>query len=347
MTHASRRGFTLIELLVVIAIIAILIALLLPAVQAAREAARRAQCVNNLKQLGLAMVNYEGTNGTLAPFSLDLKTTTLIDYDWSATARVLPFTEQGPLYNAINFGLKYTTPDNTTIIKSNVPLLICPSEPNTQLLSAVLPPPTGNYQTAVGSYGWLNGDWYSYGGTGTRPNRAAFGINQSTRLAQITDGTSNTMLASEAKCYGPQYRHCVAEGSGGTLPGLNNPDLIPSPQASPSIIATDSGPCQLIAEGHTRWAKGSVPHTGITTAMPPNTKVLSNGPTGDLDLISMDEDDGGPTYAAVTARSYHSGGVNVLMSDGSVRFIKSTVDGMNWRALGTIAGGEVISGDSY
>ena len=167
MTRAGRRGFTLIELLAVIAIIAVLIALLLPAMQAAREAARRMQCVNNLKQLGLAMANYEASVGAL-PMTMSLigsGNTTAYFTGWSAQARILPYLEQGPMFAAANIGVFKEDPVNSTIIALTVSAFVCPSEARPQVS-------THDYGLAgVISYGVCQGDWFIWGGFNGPQNR--------------------------------------------------------------------------------------------------------------------------------------------------------------------------------
>lgn len=335
-----QRGFTLIELLVVIAIIGVLIALLLPAVQSAREAARRVQCVNNLKQLGLGLHNYESTSGAL-PLSLALSgsgSTVLWFGGWSVHGRVLPFLEQGPLFNSINFDINYETPPNSTVSAQSISVFLCPSEIRTE-------PKMGDagpiYPT---NYGWCMGDWYSWGGFSSMPNRSAFGPNRSRRLAEFTDGLSNAIVAAEVKTYTTYVRDC------GGLANINNPNVIPPPTGDPLAIAPEYNGCKLKPAGaHTEWPDGQVQQSGVTTAWPPNFVVkgtASDRLGQDLDLTSQREHLGGPTYAAITSRSYHPGGVNALLGDGSVRFIKSTINGVIWRAMGTIGGGEVISADA-
>ena len=340
------HGFTLIELLVVIAIVAVLIALLLPAVQAAREAARRIQCVANLKQMGLALNAYESANGVLPPQEVltGMGTQSPIWKNmWGVTARLSPFLEQGPLYDAINFTLHVSDPTNTTVVSSTLKVLICPSEVNSQpYASTSASGVTSTY--GVSSYGWCEGDWYVYGGVGSQANRCAFGVNLSRSFAAVADGLSQTVLGAEVKAAQPEYRSCFPDGSGGTFPALSNPNSVPSPSDSPAVIASAAPQCLLLV-GHTTWANGNSDDDGFTTALPPNTRVLVAGQ--DVDLHTINESDGGPTYAAVTARSYHAGGVNALFGDGSARFIKNSINGSVWRALGTIAGGEVVSADAY
>ena len=337
----TRRAFTLIELLVVIAIIAILIALLLPAVQAAREAARRAQCLTNLKQLGLGMANYESTFGGFPPSMCASGSGTNVTWinGWSALARALPFLEQGNLFNSANLTLWKEDPTNTTTIGQNVAVFLCPSEPRPQVSSH-------DYGlSGVTSYGVNQGDWFVWGGFAGPQNRNAFGMNRARRVAEFVDGTSQTALVAEVKVRQPSSNCRTVP-----LSTIKDPANVPGPTADPYAVAPDYATCPLYPdEFHTEWSDGNVHSAGFTTAWPPNRAVTGNTSQNrglDLDLNGFNEELGGPTFAAITSRSYHPGGVNALMADGSVRFVKGTVNGLTWRALGTVGGGEIIGQDA-
>ncbi len=336
---AHRRGFTLIELLVVIAIIAILIGLLLPAVQQAREAARRMQCKNNLKQIGLALHNYQSSYNVFPPsFCIGgYKGGT-----WSITARILPYVDQANAFNLANLQVSYSDPPNSTngITSQVLPFNRCPSEVNgmTSASSPAFYPP---------NYGYNLGSWKVFTpassnlADGGQPGDGAFAPNSNFSSAHFVDGMSNTLCASEVKC----YTNDVGNDAAAT-------DAYPT---STTINSTGSVTLAVPGSvgGHREWTDGKVFETGFTTTFPPNTKVLiPNGSGGmvDGDYISCKERTtaaacvGKPTYAAVTTRSYHTGSVNTLLMDGSARSFSNSIDSNIWRALGTRSGGEVISG---
>jgi prepilin-type processing-associated H-X9-DG protein len=341
---------------VVIAIIGVLVALLLPAVQSAREAARRTQCTNNLKQVGLGLANYESVAGAY-PMSDVIANPAIVGQTtngFSVHCRLMAFMEQGNAFNGLNFSFSHTQAANSTIVGMQVAVYLCPSDPNKDQRTAF--PASANLPNAtacVTSYGFNSGEWFLWGGIGGLENRGAFGPNRSLRTSNFLDGLSNTVMASDVKIYQPFYR--CANG----LANISFPGSIPPPTADPYTVAPEygGGGCKLGTD-HTFWADGNPHETAMTTAWPPNKVILGkNGegslspaaasPGGDLDLETKLYVQGGPTYAALTARSYHPGGVNALFGDGSVHFVKSSTNGTVWRAVGTVRGGEVISGDSF
>jgi prepilin-type N-terminal cleavage/methylation domain-containing protein/prepilin-type processing-associated H-X9-DG protein len=324
-----RSGFTLVELLVVIAIIGVLVALLLPAVQMAREAGRRAQCSNNLRQAILATHNHMDTKRVVPHFSV-LPLPGSGGGSWSLLARLLPYMEQSNLQNLINFNLNYSDPVHAQVTQFKVPSYSCPSE-----VRAEPRPPSspGGVTHFPPSYAGNVGSWMVYDAPNARSGDGAFVINQNLTSGAYTDGMSNTLAFSEVKAYQPNVK-----------PGNPNGPNDPPPSSAAVVQGYVSGTVSLT--GHTEWVDGKVHETGFTGALPPNTKVLYNsgGVTYDVDLISKAESVSNtyPTYAAVTARSYHPGTVQAAFMDGSVRTIPNTIDLLVWRALSTRAGGEVV-----
>lgn len=338
MRQSSRRAFTLIELLVVIAIIAVLIGLLLPAVQKVREAANRMSCQNNLKQLGLAMHQYMDThrslpsNGVFAYSGGSVVQTS----PWSALSRILPFIEQENLYQGIDFSTGYSTQPG--ISSRRIATFLCPSEVNDR--GSGTDPVYGNKHWTL-NYAVNLGSWavLTRKAGGMQTGDGAFKPGGGFAPRDFTDGMSNTLALAEVKSYTPR----LADSSTALV---FSPAPLP-PSVPGDLAGFPLAPFDPTKLTHAEWVDGKVHETGFTTVFPPNTKVIttSGGMRYDVDFVTATEANLGDTYAAVTSRSYHVGGVNALYMDGSVRFVTSGISQETWRALGTRAGGEVINGN--
>ena len=336
-SKSRRAAFTLVELLVVIAIIAILTALLLPAVQAARAAARRTSCFNNLKQIGLAVHNYVQANSKLPPSFCWNGILGDPGGNWSAQARILPYLEQTNLESDIDYTQPYSglhVHGSTTQLKISavrIPTYLCPDEEqDRQRLSSGLPE---HYPL---NYGVNLGIWKVYDPINNSGGLGAFHPNARIRVGTIMDGTSNTLMAAEVKGFTGYYRNSGTATA--TLPA--NPDMICS------MGGTFKNSPPKDPSGHTEWVDGRAHQTGVTTVFGPNTKAqcTEGGMVFDVDWTNYQEGKTttAVTYAAVTARSYHAGLVNVVLMDGSVRAVSNSIDLLIWRALSTRNGGEVF-----
>jgi prepilin-type N-terminal cleavage/methylation domain-containing protein len=344
-----RRGFTLVELLVVIAIIGTLIGLLLPAVQSARESARRSRCASNVRQLALAVLNYESTKQTLPPSMLHTPGTTFVSNNgsWGVHGRVLPYIEEGTLAQRINLeqawddGFTTGTPDPTknwaAVRESRVSVFICPSETNTMPRTKSNVPYVYSHNYSVNF-----GTWFVYDPATGNGGNGAFFPNSRLKLGMITDGLSKTLCISEVKAFTPYVRNTSDPGA--TYPAA-------APPGDPALITglAAGGDAKLGAltndcTGHTEWPDGRVHHSGFTTVFPPNTLVphVVSGRSYDIDYNSRQEGNSATikTFAAITSRSHHKGLVTVAMLDGSVRTVSDEISIDVWRGMGTRSGGE-------
>lgn len=330
-----RSGFTLIELLVVIAIIAVLIALLLPAVQQSREAARRSQCKNNFKQIGLAIHNYSSTFDRLPP-SMAINPAVTTNSSWSIHGRIMPYLDQVNFYNLINLQETWSSPTNGPVVTGQrVPIYVCPSDAKSNL-----PRTTSGVSLYSTNYAFNFGTWFVYSPATGQGGDGLFYPNSSIRIEWATDGSSNTLLASEVKSWQAYTRNAPP-------PNTAVPTGVADVVAAISVGVPDRlQPATQDGTGHTEWANGHSHHSGFTTTLIPNTKVLFSwsGVTFDCDYASRQEGSNTtlPSYTAVTSRSYHTGIVNSLLLDGSSRTISSNIDLGVWRALGSRNGGEVV-----
>jgi prepilin-type N-terminal cleavage/methylation domain-containing protein len=338
-TQSVRRhrhhGFTLVELLVVIAIIGALVGLLLPSVQAAREAARRSACHNNLRQIGLAIQNFENATKAFPPASWAVSTS---GDPWSGQARILPYIEGDSLFQKIDFSQNYSAAANKNLFPPNgvaalkVDVLVCPSEINgrSRLDASGVP------QHFPTTYGLCTGIFKVYDPVTRTDGGTAFAPFVPLRARAFTDGLSKTLALSEIKAFTPRSQD---------IAGLTD-----QPPATPAAAAGLADPATFRDTGHTEWVCGRTLQTGFTTAFPPGTAVTythTDGAKYDIDICGSREGLSATvaTSAAVTSRSHHAGVVSTSLMDGSVRAVSSSIDGGLWRTLSTRAGNETVPND--
>jgi prepilin-type N-terminal cleavage/methylation domain-containing protein/prepilin-type processing-associated H-X9-DG protein len=289
----KRHGFTLIELLVVIAIIGVLIALLLPAVQAAREAARRASCVNNMKQIGIALHNYHDVRGVLPPGYVYILGYRSGGFGWATM--IQPNMEQTPLFNAINFDLPAWSSQNSTACVSTIATHQCPTDYTTSTTGGVMSREGFRYAKSsyVANFGPKDLD------VTPEDRSGVFSRNSSTKFADVTDGLSQTLFAAER---------------------------------------TNAVYLTVI---------GSANHFDLETVWPGAIKENPVDDHGHTALFQSAYLINNPNFDDRNSMSYHAGGSNYLFGDGSVKFLKLSINLKVYQTLGTRAGGEVVGADQF
>jgi len=327
----NNKAFTLIELLVVIAIIALLVLLLLPAINAAREAARRVQCMNNIRQLGLAVTNYESANRRYPPSRSP-------GGGWSSQAQLLPFLEEANVEKEIDYSAPYSaagTFGDLPLPAVRIAPLLCPTEARDERRFK-----SGSPKHYPLNYAVNCGVWFVWDPATQKGGPGAFRPEVGTREREFTDGLGKTLCAAEVKAYTPYQRNAATAT-----------DTIP---ASPANLG-GGGEQKWGATpeehqkntGHTEWVDGRVHQIGFTAAFTPNT-VVSPPHAGERDIDWTNQQEGKSdtvkTYAAVTSRSHHAGSVvNVVMMDNSTRTVADDIELELWQAAATRNGRESVA----
>ena len=298
-----RKGFTLIEFLVVIAIIAILIALLLPAVQQAREAARRTSCKNRMKQIGLALHNYHGAALKFPPAQVRSYVSGWTSSQIAWQARILQYMDQSALFNQIDWDHQPGNEGSDNIEAMNYELAAyrCPSDPGDRSTTQKTDYGPTSYVTCIANYG----DFNAGGARHANDGKSVMFLNSSTRISDITDGTSNTMVVSECIVGHPYVRENTT---------------------SPTVCV---GTADQKDRGYT-WFWGNAMHSWSYTTL--------IGPNSDFAECSRS----GGDFSLLGARSHHVGGVHVLFCDGRVQFVSENINLATWQDLGNKADGNVV-----
>lgn len=332
--HGRRSAFTLIELLVVIAIIAILIGLLLPAVQKVREAAARAKCSNNLKQLGIAMHSYHDVNSKFPRNYLQVGSNA-----WealSANYYLLPYVEQQALYtqftnNLTNWGTTYS------LMNTKVNTFICPSSPQAPARGTN----SHGWEGPGSNYGWSTGSSVETVWAGSRFNgMVAYQVDR--KMADVTDGLSNTLMASEllsgdnAAGTSGKYPYDIFYTNNGLYSSIANKDFPTQAELTAIGSAAQSSPSGMRSNNGTMWGWYAASQSTLNTATTPNWQYPSAGgdccPGGASDW----------SYGLVPPRSMHTGGVNGVLGDGSVRFLRNSIDLLTFQRLGNRSDGQPL-----